>query len=128
MSHFTTVTLEIKNTVALKEALKRMFPDCKIRENGEVRGYYRATQKADIVLENPNSEYDIGFTLAKDKFNMTSDWWGSARKFGTQEQFTQKLKQNYAVSLTTLQAKSKGWFVKEEAKEDGKIRLTLTKF
>ena len=128
MSHFTSVKTKIKNLKSLKKTIEEVFPGYEILENETVRGYEGVT-KSDIVIRGKKRNYDIGFTKVQDgTYTIVSDWWGANREFGTEQSVIQRIQQGYSKNLVKAQAKKFGFFVKEEAKQDGTIQLQLTKY
>ena len=134
MSHWTNMKTQIRDKEALKKALARMFPEARITENSIVRGYSGNSKKADVVVEAPakggfNSFYDLGFTRAQDgTFEAVTDFFGSAKWTGNENQLRQSLTRNYACEVTKSEAEKMGAFVNETTDEDGTIRLSIRQY
>jgi len=122
MSHFTTVTTQIKDIAALRAAVQEM--GLTLLENAEARGYSTNTTKGDYVvrLKGP---YDIAVNKQTDgTYGLTTDWWDGhvekevGAKFG-------KLLQLYAVHKATMEARKKGHMVQRKPQKNGAIKLII---
>ncbi len=123
MSHFTDITLEMKDERSLKAACAEL--GLAVESNAIARDYSGRTKSGDLVIRCPG-EYDIAVNRAADgKFALTTDWYR-----GTVEQAVGKnyarLVQLYGVHKATIAAKQRGLQVKRIAKQDGGIRLAIT--
>ena len=73
MSHFTTVTTQIKDIAALRSACGEL--GIEVLENAEARGYSTNTTKGDYVLRL-RGPYDVALNRQPDgSYGLTTDWW-----------------------------------------------------
>jgi hypothetical protein len=124
MSHFTSVTVEMKNLDAIEAALKAIGHS-DIRRNATVRGYMGNSRTDDLVVHH-KSGYDIGLSLKDGKVEITADWWGLGSGVD-QHSFTDALTQRYSVieSMGALQAKG---FTFQEEMDGEELVLTCTRW
>lgn len=124
MSHFTRVEVELADAELLVEALQQMGHK-RIEENADVRGWSGKTERADLVVRQPDG-YDIGFVRARDgeNFRAVADWsMGSVN----QDEFIRELRQEYAAAGAIRGAKEDGWRnVERKYTEDGEIEIVAT--
>lgn len=133
MSHYSEVEIEFKDQAALVAALERY------RWAGQVEVYQEAQnligfhgdtreQKAHIIIRRNNvgrASNDIGFERLS---NGTYRAWISEydeHSLGYDKTFLGQIKQLYGVEKTRIEAKKKGYKVKEEKLENGQIKLYL---
>jgi len=75
MSHFSSVTVEIKNEEHLRAYLKEMGYE--IKNVGVVRGYNNIQQLVDFAILPRENSYPIGFRKnEKGVYEVVADWWG----------------------------------------------------
>ena len=122
MSHFTTITTQIKDPEALRSACNEM--GLALLQNVEARGYYQNKIKGEFVvrLQGP---YDIALNKQPDgSFGLTADLW---RGHVEQEvgQGYGKLLQLYGVHKAIREAKRKGHLVQRRQQENGAIKLII---
>ncbi len=122
MSHFTTITTQIKDIAALRSACSELGLELVAR--GTARGYASNSLEGDhiIRLKGP---YDIALNKEPDgAFGLATDWWdGHVEKevgagFG-------RLLQLYAVHKATAEARKRGHMVQRKAQRDGSIKLVI---
>ncbi len=120
MSHFTTITVEIKNGDLLKQALEELgYP---VKQNTLVRGYLGNTTNAEYVIPMPNA-YDLGFRKVGDRYELIADMWGVAMNV---EEFIGELNQQYATKTVLQSATQQGFAIEQqEVLEDGTIRIVI---
>jgi len=120
MSHFTTITIEIKNGDLLKQALEDLgYP---VKENTLVRGYLGNTTTAEYVIPMPNA-YDIGFRKIGDRYELIADMWGIAMNV---EEFLGDVNQRYAAKTVLESATQQGFAIEQqEILEDGTVRIVI---
>jgi Protein of unknown function (DUF1257) len=120
MSHFTTISIEIKNGDLLEQALQSLgYP---VKRNALVRGYLGDTTTADYVIPMPNA-YDIGFRKVGDRYELIADMWGVAMNI---EEFLGELNQQYATKTVLDSATQQGFAIEEqEILEDGTVRIVI---
>lgn len=120
MSHFSTITIEIKNGDLLKQTLKELgYP---VQENTLARGYLGSTTIAEYVIPMPNG-YDIGFRRVGDHYEMITDLYGVALNV---EEFVAAVHQQYATKIVLQSASQQGFAIEQqEILEDGTIRIVV---
>ena len=122
MSHFATVTTQIKDIAALKSACTEL--GLSIVANATARGYASNTVRGDHVirLQGP---YDIAVNRQPDgTFGLTTDWWNGHVEKEVGQNFG-RLLQLYAVHKATAEARKRGHFVKRKAAQNGAIKLVI---
>ena len=122
MSHFTTITTQIRDIEALKEACAELGLD--VAENAQARGYNTSQIPGEYVIRL-KGPYDIAVNQQKDgTYGMTTDWWaGHVQKevginYG-------RLLQLYGVYKATREARRKGYVVRRQPLKDGSIKLSI---
>jgi hypothetical protein len=123
MSHFTTITTQIKDIEALRETCTEL--GLELLQNAEARGYGNAQQRGDFVIRL-KGPYDVALNRQPDgSYGLTTDWWeGHAEKEVGKE--CGKLLQLYGVYKATREARKKGLTVQRATLKNGAIKLTLT--
>lgn len=120
MSHFTTISSEIKDLEALTEAAKKM--GFEVERDAQCR-YYSGTQRKDFVIKLPGC-YDIAATEKNGTYKLEADFFaGHVSKYVGND--CSKLLQQYTVEKAKIEAFQKGLNVTEEEKGNT-IILTLT--
>jgi hypothetical protein len=125
MSHFTQVTTRISNKEMLVACLKELGYD--VEEDRLIKGYRGQETPADIAVRMKQG-YDIGFVLGSDgTYSCIADWFGVQ---GTNEQqFTQKVQQQYALTTVMNKIGQQGFNVVEQQRADnGEIRLVVRRW
>ena len=110
MSHFTSISAEIRDLEALRVAVARCGGE--IVENAECR-YYYGTQQKEIVIKLPGSKYDAALERQTDgSYRLTADWYQGhvAQYLGTNGD---NLLQLYAVEKAKLEGRRRGYSVTE---------------
>ncbi len=135
MSHFSKKKRKIKNKDFLLEALNKL--DYNITDKNSVMGYQENTISAEIVIGLPGTNYDIGFEKNSDGYyELVADWYGIQNKNSSNvidrieneiEDIENKIKQEYAYSTTIKKLEEQGFSIDEEARENGEIRIQLTR-
>jgi len=138
MSHVSTIDLKIKSLEAVKAMCKRM--GWEFRENQKKYAWFGRwvgdspmpegmtvdqLGKCDHAIHVPGSSYEIGLVKRGDHYTAVWDYWSSGqllRPLGGQE--APKLKQAYAVEAAKLEARKRGWLVKERKTKDS-IQIVL---
>lgn len=122
MSHFTTVTTQIKDLAALRSACVEL--GFELLANAKARGYSTNTLQGDYVIRL-KGPYDIAVQQQSNgTFGLTTDWWNGhvekevGPKFG-------RLLQFYAVHKATLEARKRGHSVTRKVQKDGAIKLVI---
>ncbi|MEI6166673.1 MAG: DUF1257 domain-containing protein [bacterium] len=123
MSHFTTITTQIKDIEALKAACGEL--GLTLRQDVEARGYGNNRHQGDyvIVLKGP---YDIAVKRQPDgSCGLTTDWWDGhvEREVGANYG---KLLQLYGVWKTAMEATRKGYMVTRQGLKNGSIKVLLS--
>ncbi len=122
MSHFTTVTTQIRDIAALRGACGEM--GLKVLENAEARGYSTNTTRGDYVLRL-RGPYDIALNKQADgSYGLTTDWWDGhvEKEVGTNYG---RLLQFYAVHKATTEARKRGHSVQRKQQKNGVIKLVI---
>ena len=122
MSHFVSVTTQIKDIHALRSACEEL--GLKLLQNAQARGYYEDKTKGDFVIKL-KGPYDIAVNQQKDgTFGLTADLWqGEVEK--EVGQGYGKLLQLYGVHKTAIEARKKGLSVLRRPQQNGSIKLVL---
>ncbi len=120
MSHFSTISIEIKNGDLLKQTLEDLgYP---VKENTLVRGYLGNTAIAEYVIPMPNT-YDIGFRKIDDRYEFIADLWGLGLNM---EDFLGAIAQQYATKTVVQSAIQQGFDIEQqEVLEDGTVRIVI---
>ena len=135
MSHFSKIRTNIQNKKYLVKALDQLNYNVKVG-NYQCKGYQGNTTNVEILLELPGTEYNIGFKNNNGKYELVADWFGiknvdsnSLIKNITSEvtMIENKIKQEYAYSSTIEKLEEQGFSLDEEIREDGEIRIKLTR-
>ena len=125
MSHFTKLSLEIKNIKALILAAEKM--GLKVEENAKARGWQGNRLKADYVIRG-DAGYDVAVQKkANGSYELVADWSMMNSSFkkivGPNGGL---LVQNYGVACVAELAEEQNMNTEFELVEDGTIRLILT--
>ena len=120
MSHFSTISIEIKNGDLLKQTLEDLgYP---VKENTLVRGYLGNTTIAEYVIPMTNT-YDIGFRKIDDRYEFIADLWGLGLNM---EDFLGAIAQQYATKTVVQSAIQQGFDIEQqEVLEDGTVRIVI---
>jgi len=123
MSHFTTITTQIRDVDALRDACGEL--GLALLQNAEARGYYTQRTHGDFVIQL-NGPYDIAVNRQDSgSYGLTADLWEGAVEKEVGQRFG-KLLQLYGVHKATREARRKGHLVSRSQKQDGTIKLTIT--
>ena len=135
MSHFSKIKTKISHKEYLINALEKL--NYKFRQNSTCQGYGGNTIKADIVIDLSNTDYNIAFVKNNDNnYDLIADWYGikgvdsSSLISDIQDEITvieNKIKQEYAYSSTIEKLAEQGFSVDEEVRENGEIKIRLTR-
>lgn len=125
MSHFTRVKTKIHDVACLKQALD----DLNYRyEEGrvQVKGFEGITENVELAVRT-GTDYDIGFRLQEEAYEMIADWWGVERYARVEQQaFTDQVTQRYAYHKTVDELEARGFYIAdEEVTEENVIELTV---
>ncbi|MDD3175438.1 MAG: DUF1257 domain-containing protein [Candidatus Nanoarchaeia archaeon] len=135
MSHFSTVRTEIKNRDHLVSALKQMNYSVKTG-NYQCRGYQGNTQSVELLIENAGSGYDLGFRNNNGNYELVADWYGIKGVNSDQlinniqseiTKIENKIKQEYAYNTVKEKLLDQGFEIDDELREDGEIRIKLSR-
>ena len=122
MSHFATITTQIKDIAALTAACAEL--GLEVVANGKARGYGTAQLKAEHVIRL-KGPYDIAVNRQEDgTYGFTTDWWDGHVEKEVGKGYG-KLLQLYGVHKTMLEARRKGHGVQRKALADGSIKLVI---
>ena len=122
MSHFTSITTQIKDLEALADACKELGVE--LVHQGVARGYATNTRTGDAVIRL-KGPYDIALNRQEDgNYGLTTDWWGGHVEKEVGTNFT-KLIQLYGVHKAMREAKKKGYLTSRKTLPNGAIKLTI---
>ncbi|MGL5514132.1 MAG: DUF1257 domain-containing protein [Sporomusa sp.] len=125
MSHFTEVATKITNKELLLASLKELGYDAE--EKTSIKGYRGQQSPVDIAVRMRQG-YDVGFVLNADgTYSFVADWFGVQGI--SEQQFTDKVKQQYALATVMDQINSQGFNVVEQQRDaDGQVRLVARRW
>ncbi len=122
MSHFATVTTQIKDIVALTSACIEL--GLTVNANTTARGYSTQTVHGEHVIRL-KGPYDIAVNRQKDgTFGLTTDWWSGHVEKEVGSNYS-RLLQLYAVHKATAEARKRGHAVQRKAGSNGAIKLVI---
>ncbi|MBN2444852.1 MAG: DUF1257 domain-containing protein [Spirochaetales bacterium] len=133
MSHFTKVKTRIKNFIRLKDILKTCeytYEEASEHNTISIKGWNKETTEVLLKIKTGGS-YDIGVVQnEKGLYEFVADWWGVETTAGiTQEDFMNKITQQYAYSTIREKMNKKGYdVVTEEVDNKQNIRIVLRKW
>ena len=124
MSHFTTIAVEIKDSLILQKVLAEL--GYKVEQNAMVRGYQGSKTKAELVIRQANN-YDLGFRRNSDQdgeqFELIADFWGAQID---RTKFLQPILQGYAHKALLAAVQSNNFTVEQEERlADGSLRVVV---
>jgi len=122
MSHFATITTQIKDLAALQSACAEL--SLNVVANTTARGYSTNTVHGEHVirLQGP---YDIALNRQPDgTFGLTTDWWDGHVEKEVGQNYG-RLLQLYAVHKATAEARKRGHSVQRKAGQHGAIKLVI---
>ena len=124
MSHFVRIRTQIREREHLVQALRDLHYQFQEGQNLVVRGYAGGKEQAEIVVDT-HSNYDIGFRLQAEEFEVVADWWGVEGNTSIRQQsFIAQVSQRYAYNLVKEQAREQYLVVEEEQElENGDEQL-----
>ena len=123
MSHFTSVKTQMVIREYIIQAVESAGYTCQ-EGDVEIRGYNGQIASVELRIPTQNRGYDIGFRRSGDVYEVVADWWGIHEI--DQQQFLQKITQQYAYHATKAKLEEQGFsLVSEESQEDGQIHLKL---
>jgi len=122
MSHFTTITTQIKDIATLRSACGEI--GLQVLDDTTARGYSTNTTKGDHVIRL-RGPYDVAVNRQPDgSYGLTTDWWDGhvekevGAKYG-------RLLQLYAVHKATAEARKRGHSVQRKQQKNGAIKLVI---
>jgi len=123
MSHFSTISVQIKNGDVLYETLNSL--GYSVERNAKVRGYAGNRVSADYVVRQANG-YDVGFRFNGETYELVADLWGVKTDV---QNLVDTVTQAYAHSLLMTSVREQGFNVEEEETlADGTIRVVVGKW
>ena len=119
MSHISKIELEVKDLGILGQACKKLGADL-IRGQDQFK-WYGKQSPCDHAIKIPEADYEIGVLTTGGRFELSCDFFDRnlEKTIGRQGGL---LKQAYAVTKTIVEARRKGYSVREQTTETG-IRL-----
>ena len=122
MSHFATITTQIKDIAAVRSACREL--GVQVLENTTARGYHTNTMEGDYVIRL-KGPYDIALKKQPDgTYGLTTDWWDGHVEKEVGKNFG-KLLQLYGVHKATAEARKRGHIVQRKQQRDGSIKLVI---
>jgi hypothetical protein len=122
MSHFATVTTQIKDIAALTAACSEL--GLTVEANTNARGYSTQSVHGEHVIRL-KGPYDIAVNRQKDgTFGFTTDWWAGHVEKEVGSNYS-RLLQLYAVHKATAEARKRGHSVQRKASNNGAIKLVI---
>lgn len=122
MSHFATVTTQIKDITALASACAEL--GIQVEANTAARGYSTQTVLGEYVIRL-KGPYDIAVNRQKDgTYGLTTDWWAGHVEKEVGGNYS-RLLQLYAVHKATAEARKRGHSVQRKAAGNGAIKLVI---
>ena len=122
MSHFATITTQIKDIAALREACRELGVE--LIENTTARGYGSNKQHGDFVVRL-RGPYDVAVDRQDDgTYGLTTDWWEGHVEKEVGANYG-RLIQLYGVHKARIEAQRKGYTVRRQTLGDGAIKLVI---
>ena len=116
MSHFTTITTQIRDVEALRLAVKEF--GLTLTENATARGYASNETKGDFVIRL-KGPYDVALNKTESgAYGLTTDWWDGHVEKEMGANFG-RLLQLYGVHKTMIESRKRGRLVRRQAQVDG---------
>lgn len=136
MSHYSEMQVETKiaNEEEFIEALKSVFGDVEVYDKpADLKMYYGGLSglKANIIVRMESQgkavgkrvlSNDLGFERSGDGYKCHAD------KAGYPKELQDKVNADYAERVATKQLKKQGYMVKRTTLEDGRVKLTASKW
>ena len=123
MSHFTSITTQIKDIAALRSACGELGLD--VLDKTTARGYSTNAVSGDHVIRL-KGPYDVAINKQPDgTFGLTTDWWNGHVEKEVGQGYG-KLLQLYGVHKATLEARKKGHMVRRSQQQNGAIKLCIS--
>jgi len=123
VSHITTVQTQIRDIEALREACKVL--GCTLEGPGQITGYARNMGRADHIIRLPGTHYTVGLVRQPDgTYRIEADFWAGhvERVLGPR---CSKLLQEYALSVVTRSAATRGRQASVSREKDGRILVRI---
>jgi len=142
MSHVAEIEIQITDLAALATACRRL--GFVFREGQKTYAWYgrwagdyplpegfsqEDLGKCDHAIQVPGADYEVGVVKARQGtgYRLLWDFWfqgGLAERLGPK---AERLVQAYGVEKAKREARKQGFSVYETTREDGSVRLTLTR-
>ncbi len=116
MSHVVMVQTQVKDAAAVRAGCKRLQLDAPVE--GETRLFSQTVSGLAVRLRE--WRYPVVFNLAtgESKFDNYGGLWGKQERL---DEFLQA----YAIEVTKIEARRKGYSIVEQPLVDGSVKLTL---
>ena len=122
MSHFATITTQIKDLAALQSACSEL--SLTVVADTTARGYSTNTVHGEQVIRL-KGPYDIAVNRQPDgTFGLTTDWWDGHVEKEVGPNYG-RLLQLYAVHKATAETRKRGHSVQRKAGQHGAIKLMI---
>lgn len=130
MSHIAKIQLQIKDLDALADAAESLGCEL-VRDQKDFLWYDGRRNPCDHAIRVKNAKrrtYEIGVIAdGEGNYRLECDFWNSGGLENIVGAEAKKLRQAYAESAATRQAKRQGFRVHRTVNENGVVRLRLTK-
>lgn len=122
MSHFTTITTQVRDVAALRAAVAEL--GLQLLPDADARGFAGQTRRGDYVIRL-KGPFDIALNRQPNAtYGLTTDWWDGHVEREVGKDFG-RLLQLYGVHKTTLEARKQGLAVLRQPQANGNIKLLL---
>ena len=122
MSHFTTITTQVRDVAALRAAVAEL--GLQLLPDADARGFASQTRRGDYVIRL-KGPFDIALNRQPNAaYGLTTDWWDGHVEREVGKDFG-RLLQLYGVHKTVVEARKKGWSVLRKQQPNGSIKLIL---
>ena len=123
MSHISRIEIEIRDLSVLKEACNRLG----IEFNPEQKSFrwYGGAKECEGSIRVPEANYEIGLVKEGNRYSLLWDSFATGGLEARLGKGAGKLKQAYAVARVHLEAKLRGYRLRESKTQNG-VHLVLT--
>jgi hypothetical protein len=123
LSHITRIEIEIRDLGLLQEACNRLGIEFHPEEKSF--RWYGGVKDCEGAIRIPNARYEIGLVREKNRYGLLWDSYATGGLEARLGKGAGKLKQAYAVERVRLEAKLRGYRLRESKTETG-VRLVMT--
>jgi hypothetical protein len=131
MSHFTTVKTRMTDIECIKSALDYLNFNYEVGDCA-VKNYEGKTEQVELAIRT-GTNYDIGFCMNENEYEIVADWWGVKNYAHLEEKVTvDKIRQRYSFDKIMKEQKElekQGFrFAKAETTEENVEVITLRSY